>query len=88
MAEQKPPNALVERIVKILSKNDGLTGLWFKDIGFIRVLNANINEIETATYDPSNIHDFLETYELAIKRQALCDSLAVLKNYIATQTSK
>jgi len=26
-------------------------------------LNANINEIETATYDPSNIHDFLETYD-------------------------
>ena len=69
MAQQQKINSLVERIVRILKKNDGLTEIFFKNIGEILVYNLEADKTETFKYDPSDIYDFFDSYESALTRR-------------------
>lgn len=62
-------NSLVDRIVRILKKNDSLSGLFFKDLGQIHIVNIDSNDLETIEYDPSDIEDFFDAYDKAIERR-------------------
>jgi hypothetical protein len=71
MAEQKPTNQLVERLVRILSKSDDGAYI-FSEIGKIYVPSFTIGEDETLNhnvfvYDPSDIRSFLDAYEEAFE---------------------
>lgn len=75
-------NQLVERIVRILKKNDGLTGLFFKDLGEIYIHNLESEKLESIKYDPSDIEDFFDAYESAVERRALLGAARDFNGYV------
>jgi hypothetical protein len=72
MANQ-PTNQLVDRIVRILKKDDGLNGLFFKYIGEISIVDIDKDVMESVKYDPSSIMDFFDAYESAIERRTILE---------------
>ena len=83
MAEQtKPINSLVERLIRLFKKNEGLSGLWFKQVGIIHVLNEDTQDIESISYEQHDIESFFDAYDLAIERQVLTRYLKNSKSYI------
>lgn len=68
MAEQKI-NQLVGRLVRILKKNDNLSGMRFQKIGEIFVYDPLSEMHAIVTYDPSDILEFLDAYENAVEER-------------------
>lgn len=71
MAEQKQPNQLVERIVRILSKRK-TDDLDFSKIGVIKAMTYTQDdegnfEYNYTKYDPSSIEDFFRAYEECLR---------------------
>lgn len=81
MAEQqKPINQLVERIVKILAKNDGLDTKFFKYPGSISVVSIHDDSVIEIKYDSSDIHDFFFAFEQAVEAQTIMKMEKMIKD--------